>query len=226
MKTRLNHKLIDSWLSERGLKINKGFADALSEYAKVYKKHNCKSVDEVYFLLGINRHRIYHWRNSFTTSPSSVNLKRSVVKAAGEIFGLENKEIELLANKAGLSVFSDYSFTDEFKYIILNFEESNRRLCEISIVSERMFRHIKNGKHLKKESLLSLAISAGADIEKIQSLLKSAGYTLSTSLPGDMVVMWMLLNNKQCLQNRVLQINEVLHNLGLPILMTSERSRL
>ncbi|MDR0272669.1 MAG: hypothetical protein LBI27_05065 [Clostridiales bacterium] len=147
-------------------------------------------------------------------------MKYEVIKTAGKHFGLCANETESLANKAGLSLCADESFKKMFGDLLCEYPESKRRLCEMSLVSERMFRYIKEGRFLKKEPVLSLAISMGASFETIQTLLKKAGYVLSNSLPNDAVVMWILRNEIK--KNPVYLANEILESLGLPLLMTGE----
>ena len=43
------------------------------------------------------------------------------------------------------------------------------------MIDERMFRHIKSGIYLRKESVLALLIAMGQDLENIQITLKKAG---------------------------------------------------
>ncbi|MCL2187577.1 MAG: hypothetical protein FWC16_05930 [Defluviitaleaceae bacterium] len=162
---------------------------------------------------------MHHWRVNFTKCQTK--LKHSVIIRAGTLFGLCEDEAEALANKSGLSLCKDESFGEMLRKLVHEYPQSKRHLCEASMVSERMFRYMKEGQHLKKEPVLALAISLGADLENIQTLLKKAGYILSASLPNDVVVMWILKNETNV--NLVLRINEELDELGLPLLMTNEK---
>ena len=95
-------------------------------------------------------------------------------------------------------------------------------LCGAAQVSERMFRHIKSGRYLRKEPVLALLITLGLGLSEIQESLKAAGFILSRSMPNDVVVIWML-ENEQCGgsgSKRLYRINETLDALGLPLLMT------
>ena len=101
-------------------------------------------------------------------------------------------------------------------------------LCEDASVSDRMFRHIKSGRHLRKESILALLIVMGLSLDEIQCALKKAGLILSRSIPGDAVIIWMLENDlygrggvKHGVK-RLYRINEVLDSFGLGLLMTRE----
>jgi len=85
-----------------------------------------------------------------------------------------------------------------------------------------MFRHIKNGQYLKKESVLALLIVLDLLLNEIQTALKKAGLFLSNSLANDAVVTWMLSNDACSLRGavRLRTINETLYSLDLPLLMT------
>lgn len=89
-----------------------------------------------------------------------------------------------------------------------------------------MFRYLKNGRYLKKEPLLSLAITMNLNLDDIQSFIKKAGFVLSKSIPNDVIIMWLLehdeRNNNSL--NYVSYINEVLYDLELPLLMTRKKS--
>lgn len=91
-----------------------------------------------------------------------------------------------------------------------------------SNITRRMFGYIQHGMHPSKETILSMVITAGLEIDDIQDVLKHAGYFLSRSLPNDMVILHLL---EQCpaLENRfalVWEINHVLQSLDLPLLGT------
>jgi len=99
-------------------------------------------------------------------------------------------------------------------------------LCHDASISESMLRHMRKGKHLEKEAIIALLIVLEQDLEQIQMILKKAGYILSFSLPSDVVIMW-LLEDKVCFSDGVaalLKINNVLDELGLPLLMTRPRA--
>lgn len=85
-----------------------------------------------------------------------------------------------------------------------------------------MLRYIKSEKLPSKETLLAVAISLGVETAEIQRLLKAAGYALSASLPNDAVVLWLLKHDERESKSEspLFHINEVLDELGLPLLMT------
>ena len=95
-------------------------------------------------------------------------------------------------------------------------------LCEAAMVSERMFRYMKKGEHLKKESILAVLISMKCPAQYIIRCLNKAGFTLSESIIFDSVVLWSLENRNSNTKktNLVYDINETLDSLGLPLLMT------
>jgi len=117
------------------------------------------------------------------------------------------------------------NFTDSFNKLISTYPGKLIDLCATASVSDRMLRHIKNGKHLKKEPILALLIAMGQDLNSIQRLLKEAGFVLSKSLPNDVVIMWLLENMP--LEDKgtscIYFINETLEALELPLLMTREK---
>lgn len=140
-----------------------------------------------------------------------------------------------MANKAGLSIFEFYDnfyenmldkqvrdkFSKHFLYHLKKYKGKKIELCESALVSEKMFRHIKVGKFLKKEPILALLIVMNLDLDEIQKALRMAGLILSRSMYNDVVVIWIIENNLHNRGAKRLQyINEVLESLGLPLLMT------
>ena len=193
------------------------------------KKRDLATVDEVYALIGITRKGVSKWHCSPVGTQTKNRCKYNVIIRTGELFGLDRSETEQLANKAGLSLDADDSFPEHFNCAICAYPGKKRELCERAGVSDRMFFHIKSGRHLRKESLTALLIEAGTSLGETQRLLRKAGYVLSHSVPGDVIVMWMLENDLREQShkhiNPVSYINEVLHTLGLPLLMTREKSQ-
>ena len=185
-----------------------------------------------------------YWRKNPTSSLTKGLLKYNVISLAGGVFGLSDIQVEELANKAGLSMcFQNSSnshttthmeinadnllsknFATDFNKLVSSYPGKLMNLCDIASVSDRMFRHIRNGKHLKKEPILALLVVMEQNLDKIQKLLKEAGYILSKSLPNDVVIMWLLENESLKFKgtSRVYYINETLNSLGLPLLMTRE----
>ena len=72
---------------------------------------------------------------------------------------------------------------------------------------------------------MAILIALEQNVGDIQVLLKKAGYVMSKSLPGDVIVMWVLENNaeRKSGTSRLFQINTILDSLGLPLLMTRPR---
>lgn len=98
-------------------------------------------------------------------------------------------------------------------------------LCKAALVSDRMMRHIRNGRHLAKESVLALLVAMELELPQIQAALQKTGYILTKSLPGDAVVIWMLENvlYKHSGSKRVFLVNDELEEFNLPLLMTKLR---
>ena len=202
--------------------------------------------------MGVSWQAIYKWRENSAYTPKSP-LKRNVIEKAGDLFSLNQDEKEALANKAGLSIcdfrvntvrrpsekseagdsqisyknqmHSNKNFSNHFKLLLSECPGDNSKLCESASVSDRMFRHIKSGKHLRKEPILALLIIMGLELEDVQIALKKAGFFLSNSLYSDAVVIWMLKNKSQYFTSSKLldRINDVLASLGFPLLMTEQR---
>jgi hypothetical protein len=199
----------------------------------------------IYALLGVKHQNITRWRANPGSSLTKSGLKYDTIIRAGELFALTDTEIEGLANKAGLSLHhirnvpafpnpapdnaevSPYAdFMLHFGKIIREFPGTMRKLCESALVSERMLRYIRMGRHIKKEPVLALLIAMNLCVNGIQECLKKAGFILSKSLPGDSVIMWMLANepHRHDGTSIVYRINEVLDSLGLALLMTRAKS--
>jgi len=129
---------------------------------------------------------------------------------------------EVTAKPKGENHNADFIRT--FNGFITAFPGKIIELCEAAIVSERMYFHIKLGKHLKKEPITALLIVLNKSLTCIQECLQMAGFILSHSLPGDMVIMWMIEHGLHEQKNisRVYHINEILYDLELPLLMTKK----
>ena len=188
-------------------------------------------------MINTSHQNIRYWRNNPTSASTKKLLKYNVITLAGEVFDLSADEMEVLANKAGLSLSfkrnafgkgeSEQDFAVDFNELISLYPGKLIELCDIASVSDRMLRHLKRGNHLKKEPILAVLIAMGQNIENIQRILKKAGYILSKSVPNDMVIMWMLENEPQNDNGTNLnyRINEALDSLDLPLLMTREKGK-
>lgn len=87
-----------------------------------------------------------------------------------------------------------------------------------------MYRRIKSDYHPTKPSLLALALSLELEPDTLSFLLQKAGYILSKSIAFDMVVNY-LIENYPYSSQKLFFINNVLYELGLPLLMTREKSQ-
>jgi DNA-binding Xre family transcriptional regulator len=130
-----------------------------------------------------------------------------------------------LANKAGLSFCTDIKFSEYFNKLISLYPGKKYELYDAAQISERMYRYVKNGQFLTKETLLALAISLELKLNDIQVLLKKAGYILSGSLPNDMIIIWLIEHDERSSKkiNYVSYINDVLYSLEMPLLMTRDK---
>ena len=117
---------------------------------------------------------------------------------------------------------ANVDFANHFNTLLAAYPGKKIDLYKAALVSDRMFRHIKSGHHLRKEPILALLIAMGLNLENIQVALMQAGYILSHSMLNDAVIMWMLKNDasKQNSAGRLQTINDTLDSLGLPLLMT------
>lgn len=151
-------------------------------------------------------------------------FKYEVIRAAAREFRLDTDEEERLANKAGLSMKADAYFQEYLISLIKN-KTRIKKLYEHAQISERMFQYIKNGRIPTKQSLIAIAVSLELGLEEIKQLLSKAGYALSDSIAWDMIVAALLQQSETAGDycNAVARINNVLFDLGLPLLMTREK---
>nr|WP_314465693.1 hypothetical protein [uncultured Clostridium sp.] len=214
------------WLDDHGVILEESFYTALNNLAKDYKKaYDIRLLEDVYQKLGVNKQAVSWWKNH-PYSTQTRESKKQVIASCAEIFHLNTEESELLANKAGLSLYSEHDFCGYFRQFLNGGRGRCKSICEAANVSERMFQYIKSQKRPSKETLLAIAISLGLGIDEIQLLLKKAGYALSASLPNDAVVCWFLSGERKTdgVVPVLFHINEVLDELKLPLLMTRLKS--
>ena len=199
---------------------------------KLIKKSGLTNIRDVYALLGVSWQTVYKWRENPTATQSRGSLKHSFIENTGLLFGLDQHEKEMLANKAGLSLgssatepCSNQNFAIHFNALISTFPGKKNELYQSALVSDRMFRYIKSGLYLKKEPILALLIVLGLELDRIQTALRKAGFILSQSLHNDAVIIWMLKNQAKALAgaDRLRIINETLFSLCLPLLMTRQK---
>ncbi|MCL1936637.1 MAG: hypothetical protein FWF57_09730 [Defluviitaleaceae bacterium] len=70
-------------------------------------------------------------------------------------------------------------------------------------------------------------IGMDLDLEDIQKALSKAGYVLSKSFPNDVIIMYMLENELRGVRGRkrLLNLNELLLDLNLPLLMARSKEK-
>lgn len=147
-------------------------------------------------------------------------MKYQVVHNAAILFQLTDQEAETLANKAGLTLHSDKPFSEALKEILQKYGIKGSICYRSSTISERMYQYIAKGRKPTKETVLALSLSLDLKLEEIEMLLKNAGYVLSKALPNDMVIFYILTHRQECKAPLLFHINEVLQELGLPLLLT------
>ena len=67
---------------------------------------------------------------------------------------------------------------------------------------------------------MAIALSINMSLEDMRSILKKYGYCLSESIAADMVVKWFITYQNDEGRKILYGINEVLEEMGLPLLMT------
>lgn len=70
---------------------------------------------------------------------------------------------------------------------------------------------------------MAIALSLNISLGELRTLLKKYGYCLSESVAADMVVQWFLTYQDIRGGKLLFMINEVLEEMGLPLLMTRLR---
>jgi len=196
---------------------------------RTIKKSMIVNLDAVYSSLGVTHQHISYWRNNPASTLTKGSLKFNVILKTGDLFGLNATQMEDLANKAGLSLKRNTDdFAQCFGMLLAKYPGKMTDLCSSAIVSERMLRYIRAGKHLKKESILALLIAMEQDLDVIQAVLMRAGFILSKSLPHDTVIAWTMEKELSHLEGarRIQWLNEVLHSLDLPLLMSRSAAEL
>lgn len=150
----------------------------------------------------------------------STQARKSIVEVihkASDFFRLEAGQAEALANSAGLSLNTGSGGLTER----LNYSGKPKELCAAAGISERMLRNYKKGVPTK-QALLAVLIALNFSASDIDKILRSYGYCLSESVAEDAVVKWYAehwgqRNDGARLLN---EINDVLEEMGLPLLMT------
>ena len=106
--------------------------------------------------------------------------------------------------------------------VLKRFHVRNSLIYQRAFVTERMFFYYQNGEHITKESLLAIAVSFNLTADESDMLLRRYGSCLSRSMPVDAVVAWFLKYNGT---TGVDCVNNVLYELGLPLIGTKEQER-
>ena len=169
-------------------------------------------MSEVYSVIGCSKQNVSYW----ALHAYSTQAKKSVyevIRKSAEIFGLDDKASETLANSAGLSL--EYKGGDIIN--ALGYEGRKKQLCDRAIISERMLRLYKT-KTPTKQTITALAVALDKSCAETDSILHRYGYCLSDSIIGDVVVKWYLTeyisDDKEIL---IFQINDTLSKMGVPL---------
>lgn len=184
---------------------------------KFIKKTGLK-LSEIYLLIGCSKQTLSYWENHFFSSQFQKSVFK-VILGAQKLFDLSETEKEALANSAGFTFYeSGYTLNDALS----QYEGKLKTLYESALVTERMFRYYRAAIHPPKQALLSLAIILDLSPNEMKELLSHYSYCLSDSLINDVVIHWFLTSGKyQKDRSKLLfEINETLHDMGLPILAT------
>lgn len=67
---------------------------------------------------------------------------------------------------------------------------------------------------------MAITLSLNLPFDEQKTILKKYGYCLSESVAADMVVKWFVTNRKKEDTKILYGVNEVLEEMGLPLLMT------
>jgi len=203
---------------------------------KAIKKSDVANMKDIYALLQVSWQTIYKWRENLVSTHEG-SLKRNFIHKAGCLFSLSPDQEEELANKAGLSlcesrfradhfprvqkIASNLNFAVHIKSLLKQYPGKQSNLYMAASMTDRMFRYIKSGQYLKKESILTLLIVMDLELPDIQIALKKAGFILSNSLLVDAIITWVLNNDARNLkgEERLWCVNNMLEALSLPLLI-------
>ena len=150
-----------------------------------------------------------------------IDIKEVSFDTGNEIFPFKNFKDASCKNS------TNTRFSNHFYSLLSEYPGKKSDLYKAASISDRMFRHIKTGRYLRKESVLALLIVMGLGLVDIQRSLKIAGYILSHSIPNDAVILWILENDTHRYKGarRLYNINEILYSLELPLLMTRPKGQ-
>ncbi len=177
------------------------------------------NLSEVYKMLGCSKQNISYWRMHSYSTQSKKSIYR-IINNSISVFGMSDKEVELLANSAGLSL--QLNNGNLYEFLDLHYKGKLKDLYEHALISERMLRYYKKNTPTK-QALLAIAISLNCNLLEIDELLRRYGYCISSSVITDLVVSWFINNHSEKKgAGLLLKINIVLNDMGLPLLMTRQ----
>lgn len=173
------------------------------------------SLDDIWLALGCTRWDLSRWaRSPHSTHAAVVRHKRAVIEAAQRLFSLSDADAEYLANCAGLTLEAQCPVLPE---LLRHSSASARKELIRWVVSERMLEYYAAGQRRPtKEVLLAMAMILDQDAD---TLLRHYGFCLSASLPRDAIVRHRLRHSGVQGVSLLLQLNEELDALSLPLLM-------
>lgn len=170
-------------------------------------------------MLGCSKQNISYWGMHSYSTQSKKSIYR-IINNSILLFKLSDKEAELLANSAGLSLHLNEG--NLYEFLDLHYKGKIKDLYENALISERMLRYYKKITPTK-QALLAIAISLNCNLSEIDELLRRYGYCISCSVISDSVVSWFINNRLEKNGTELLlKINIVLDDMGLPLLMTRQ----
>lgn len=109
------------------------------------------------------------------------------------------------------------------EYLLKKIDESGRTDADVykkANLDRKLFSKIRNDKNYKpkKYTALALAISLQMDKEEALNLIGKAGYTLTRSSRGDLIIEYCLTHKKY----NIYEINEILYEYNQPLLGSSK----
>ena len=221
----MNQKKIKEWLKERHLVCEENFGEALYRLALDHSEKTGMTLTEIWRELGITRQNVNYWMYHQRSTMSQLNIKRFTIEHAKKLFLLSESDTDLLAKKAGIKRLDFGKEEGQIKKFICIFStELNRcegkqvELYKSARLDKRTFYRIKSGKNLRKETLLSVLLVMNLSLNEIKSYLELTGYVLSSSLPVDIVLVYLLQNDLANVYGaeRLDAIIDLLHDLGEP----------
>ena len=122
---------------------------------------------------------------------------------------------EKTPNYASINNFinqSDDNLQDKIRKIILSKNLDEVQVYKKADVDRKLFSKIRTQSdyHPNKNTILKLCLSMNLNTEEAENLLKSAGYSLSTSMRSDLIL-------RYCFSNKifdVITVNEILYHYG------------